>query len=70
MSLPQLASMVERTLMGMSRLDQRPLRRSDLPFGFSVVVATSKPDVHQLQLGPASGMSAASRVRSGLRDVS
>jgi SAM-dependent methyltransferase len=43
-TLPQVSPVVERTLMGLSRLDQGLLRHSDLPFGSSVVVAARKPE--------------------------
>jgi SAM-dependent methyltransferase len=41
-TLPRVSSTVERTLMALSRLDQRLLQRFDLPFGSSVVVAATK----------------------------
>jgi SAM-dependent methyltransferase len=41
-TLPQVSPTVERTLMALSRLDQRLLRRFELPFGSSVVVAATK----------------------------
>ena len=69
-SLPQVSSMVERTLMGMPRLDQRLPRRSDLPFGSSVVVAASKPDVHQLSAWSGVRYVAGQPCQIRLRDVS
>jgi SAM-dependent methyltransferase len=41
-TLPRVSPTVERTLMALSRLDQRLLRRFELPFGSSVVVAATK----------------------------
>jgi hypothetical protein len=44
-TLPQVSPVVERTLMALSRLDQRLLQRRNPPVGSSVVVAASKPSV-------------------------
>jgi SAM-dependent methyltransferase len=44
-SLPAVPAPVERLLMGLSRLDRRLLRRGDLPFGSSVLLAASRPVV-------------------------
>lgn len=41
--LPEMNPSVERFLMALTRVDQRLLRRADLPFGSSVVVAAEKP---------------------------
>jgi SAM-dependent methyltransferase len=41
--LPQLPGWLSSFLIGLSRLDRRVLRRRDLPFGSSVVVAARKP---------------------------
>jgi SAM-dependent methyltransferase len=45
-SLPQVSPTVERVLLCLSRLDRLLLRRRNLPFGSSVVVAASKPGLH------------------------
>ena len=41
--LPTVSPRQDRLLMGLSRLDERALRRVDLPFGSSVFVAARKP---------------------------
>ncbi len=41
--LPAVSPGQDRVLMGLSRLDQRLLRRVDLPFGSSVFLAARKP---------------------------
>ncbi|MGZ4438462.1 MAG: methyltransferase domain-containing protein [Nocardioides sp.] len=41
--VPQVAPAVERLLMGLTRLDERLLRRRDLPVGSSVLLAAVKP---------------------------
>ena len=41
--LPPVSSAQDRVLVGLSRLDQRALRRVDLPFGSSVFLAARKP---------------------------
>ncbi len=41
--LPSVSPRADRVLMGLSRLDQRLLRRQDLPFGSSIFVAALKP---------------------------
>jgi SAM-dependent methyltransferase len=41
--LPTVSPRQDKVLMGLSRLDQRALRRVDLPFGSSVFVAARKP---------------------------
>jgi SAM-dependent methyltransferase len=41
-SLPQLPSWMSRLFLSLSRMDGRLLRRRDLPFGSSVVVAATK----------------------------
>lgn len=41
--LPQVSPLVERVLLGATRLDERILQRRNLPFGSSVVIAASKP---------------------------
>jgi SAM-dependent methyltransferase len=41
--LPEVSPRVDRTLMGLCRLDARMLRRHDLPFGSSVFLAAVKP---------------------------
>jgi SAM-dependent methyltransferase len=41
-SLPEVSPLVERVLMALTRLDRALLRRRDLPFGSSVLVAASK----------------------------
>jgi SAM-dependent methyltransferase len=47
-SLPQVSPMLERALMGLTRLDQKFLRtRGDLPFGSSVLIAATKPAAAQ-----------------------
>ncbi len=42
-TVPDVSPTVERLLMGLTRLDERVLRRHDLPFGSSVVLAAVKP---------------------------
>lgn len=42
--LPQVSPRADRVLMGLSRMDQRLLRRSDLPFGSSIFLAAIKPE--------------------------
>jgi SAM-dependent methyltransferase len=42
-TLPPVSAMVERMLLGLSRIDQRLLRRHDLPVGSSVLLAATKP---------------------------
>jgi SAM-dependent methyltransferase len=42
-TVPQISPAVERVLLGLSRLDERLLRRRDLPFGSSVLVAAVRP---------------------------
>jgi SAM-dependent methyltransferase len=42
-TLPTVSPLVEKALMGLCRWDQRVLRRRDLPFGSSVVLAGTKP---------------------------
>jgi len=42
-SLPAVSPQIERLLLFLSRMDQMLLRRGDLPFGSSVVVAATKP---------------------------
>jgi len=41
--LPRVGPAVERLLLGATRVDRALLRRGDLPFGSSVVVAARKP---------------------------
>ena len=41
--VPQVGPLADRILMGLTRLDARMLRRHDLPFGSSVLVAARKP---------------------------
>ena len=41
--VPQVGPFADRILMGLTRFDARMLRRRDLPFGSSVVVAAHKP---------------------------
>lgn len=41
--LPQVSPVVDRTLRALSRAESRVLRRVDLPFGSSVLVAAVKP---------------------------
>jgi len=41
--LPTVSPRQDKVLMGLSRLDERALRRVDLPFGSSVFVAARKP---------------------------
>ena len=41
--LPSVSPREDRILMGLSRLDQRLLRRQNLPFGSSIFVAAVKP---------------------------
>jgi SAM-dependent methyltransferase len=41
--LPSVSPRVENVLMGLTRLDRAMLRRGDLPFGSSVVIAAGKP---------------------------
>jgi len=41
--LPQMHPALSRTLLGLTGLDRRALRRGDLPFGSSVVLAARKP---------------------------
>lgn len=41
--LPQVSPLVERVLLGATRLDERILQRRNLPFGSSVVLAATKP---------------------------
>jgi hypothetical protein len=36
--------LLDRLFMGLTRMDQRLLRKVDLPFGSSVVVAATKPE--------------------------
>ena len=40
--LPQVPAAMDRVLMGLSRVEARLLRRSDLPFGSSVFLAATK----------------------------
>ena len=40
--LDEVGTLTERMLLGLSRVDARLLRRHDLPFGSSVLVAASK----------------------------
>jgi SAM-dependent methyltransferase len=42
-SLPTVPPMIDSMLMGLSRVDGALLRRTNLPFGSSVVLAASKP---------------------------
>jgi SAM-dependent methyltransferase len=42
-SLPSVAGLVERLLLGLCRWDERVLRRRNLPFGSSVVLVATKP---------------------------
>jgi SAM-dependent methyltransferase len=42
-ALPPVPKPVEAVLMGLSRVDEALLRRTDLPFGSSVVLAATKP---------------------------
>jgi len=42
-SLPQPSPLVERALLGASRLESRWLQRRDLPFGSSIFLAAEKP---------------------------
>lgn len=42
-TVPDVPPAVERLLMGLTRLDERVLRRRDLPFGSSVLVAAVRP---------------------------
>jgi SAM-dependent methyltransferase len=42
-SLPQPSPVVERALLGASRLESRWLQRRDLPFGSSIFLAAEKP---------------------------
>lgn len=42
--LPEVGAVAERVLLGASRAESRALRRWDLPFGSSVVVAARKPE--------------------------
>ncbi len=42
-SLPEVPPLVERLLLALSRIDSGLLRRTNLPFGSSVVVAATKP---------------------------
>jgi SAM-dependent methyltransferase len=44
-SLPKVPAVVDSMLMGLSRVDAMVLRRTNLPFGSSVVLAASKPRV-------------------------
>jgi SAM-dependent methyltransferase len=41
--LPEVSGTVEKVLLGGTRIDHRLLRRRDLPFGSSVLVAARKP---------------------------
>jgi hypothetical protein len=41
-SLPQVPSWMSRLFLSLSRVDARLLRRRDLPFGSSVLVAATK----------------------------
>jgi SAM-dependent methyltransferase len=41
--LPRVSPRQDKVLMGLSRLDQRALRRLDLPFGSSVFLAARRP---------------------------
>ncbi len=43
-SLPQLPAPLNRTLLGLSRLDRAMLARHDLPFGSSVFLAATRVD--------------------------
>lgn len=40
--LPEVPAALEKVLMGLTRMDRRLLRRRDLPFGSSVIVAATK----------------------------
>jgi hypothetical protein len=62
-TLPQVSPVVERTLMALSRLDQRLLQRRNLPVGSSVVVAASKPGVADGRFSSPARMSRANGVR-------
>jgi hypothetical protein len=42
-SLPRVPRWLSGVFLALSRVDRRVLRRRDLPFGSSVVVAASKP---------------------------
>ncbi len=55
-ALPAVPAAVERLLLALSRLDRRLLRRRDLPFGSSVLVAASRPGA---PAGAGSGAGAA-----------
>ena len=41
--LPTVSPRADRVLMGLSRMDERLLRRTDLPFGSSIFLAALKP---------------------------
>ena len=62
-TLPQVSPVVERTLMALSRLDQRLLQRRNPPVGSSVVVAASKPGVADGRSSSPARMSRANGVR-------
>jgi SAM-dependent methyltransferase len=53
-TLPQVGSRTESLLMGLSAFDRRLLRRRDLPFGSSVVLAARKPLEQRARLAVAS----------------
>ena len=40
--LPKVSRLVDRTLLGLSRVDAHLLRHWDLPFGSSIVIAAQK----------------------------
>ena len=45
--LPAVSPRADRILMGLSGVDGRLLRRSNLPFGSSVFLAAVKPEIHR-----------------------
>jgi SAM-dependent methyltransferase len=42
--LPRVSPTMDKVLMGLTRAEARALRRRDLPFGSSVILAATKPD--------------------------
>lgn len=50
-SLPEVGATTERALLGLTGVDQRMLRRTDLPFGSSVVVAAQRPPADSVGRG-------------------
>jgi SAM-dependent methyltransferase len=56
--LPEVSPLMDKVLMGLSRAEQRVIRKHDVPFGSSVLIAAVKADsIEDTGAGPVPGRS-------------